>query len=351
MQSCFDTIPQRRLVAMLDSLLSMPQYHMGKHVEVGGLDVNGMPQKRYVAHGTGADEITPFDRLVRDQYVGSKTNTVFVNTAVQKMESKDDLMQLLREHIEGNLVKMGKRFYRQKCGIPQGSVLSSILCNYFYAELEREVLGFALGNDCLLLRLLDDFCLITTSRRHGEQFVQVMHRGQAEYGVKVRAAKSLANFEVSTEDGKEIRRCVSEDRFPYCGVQIDMRTLEVSKSKAGTGAAGRRCADCLCTDLTNNADRQARRWADGGSGQGAWTEVPAESGQVGVDFADEWGSAKGAQRVQDADAGNAPRHVGQQRGDGGGQPVPGLLRSGGEVLRVCTEHVQDTTDRVEGGDR
>jgi telomerase reverse transcriptase len=245
-QSCFDTIPQQRLLTMVDSLLSMPRYHTGKHVEVRALGqlqrldgqyVNPLPQKRYVAHSAGADVIDPFDRLVEEKFVGSKANTVFVNTAAQKFETKDDLMQLLREHVERNLVKIGKRFYRQKTGIPQGSVLSTILCNFFYAELERDVLSFALGSDCLLLRLLDDFCLITTNRGHAERFVQVMHRGHAGYGVVVKCSKSLANFDVATEDGCRVSRCVSDVRFPYCGVQIDMRTLEVSKSNERTSAA------------------------------------------------------------------------------------------------------------------
>ncbi|KAL1595841.1 Telomerase reverse transcriptase [Paraconiothyrium brasiliense] len=255
-QSCFDTIPQQRLLAMVDSLLSMREYHTGKHVEVRALGqlqrldgqyVNPMPQKRYVAHSAGAKDIASFDRLVRDKYVGSKANTVFVNTAAQKFETKDDLMQLLREHVERNLVKIGKRFYRQKSGIPQGSILSTILCNFFYAELERDVLSFALGGDCLLLRLLDDFCLITTNREHAERFVQVMHCGHADYGVAVKAAKSLANFDVAAMDGFRIPRCVSGTRFPYCGVQIDMRTLEVSRSKDRTGPAN--TIDSLTVDL------------------------------------------------------------------------------------------------------
>ncbi|KAL5463064.1 hypothetical protein PMIN06_001306 [Paraphaeosphaeria minitans] len=255
-QSCFDTIPQQRLLAMIDSLLSLQEYHTGKHVEVRALGqlqrldgqyVNPVPQKRYIAHSAGGKDIAPFDSLVRDNHVKAKANTVFVNTSAQKFETKDDLMQLLREHVERNLVKIGKRFYRQKTGIPQGSILSTILCNFFYAELEHEVLSFALGGDCLLLRLLDDFCLISTNRAHAERFVQVMHRGHAEYGVAVRSSKSLANFDVAAEDGTRIPRCVSGRRFPYCGVQIDMRTLEVSKSNERTGPAN--VVDSLTVDL------------------------------------------------------------------------------------------------------
>jgi telomerase reverse transcriptase len=148
-------------------------------------------------------------------------------------------MELLQEHIERNVVKIGKRFYRQKTGIPQGSVLSSILCNFFYAELERDVLDFALGDDCLLLRLLDDFLLISTKEEHAQRFVRVMHRGHPEYGVVVKPAKSLANFDVITDDGRRIPTSGSDRAFLYCGVCIDTTTLEVRKKRERDIEAGK----------------------------------------------------------------------------------------------------------------
>jgi telomerase reverse transcriptase len=247
-QACFDTIPQKRLLDMVEDLMSIQAYHTGKHVEISplgplqrlsGRHVNPMPLKKYVAHSGAASDLTSFSQLVQGKLAGTKANTIFVNTDLQRCETKDDLMQLLQEHIERNVVKIGKRFYRQKTGIPQGSILSSILCNFFYAELERDVLGFALGDDCLLLRLLDDFLLITTKQEHAQRFIRVMHRGHPEYGVVVKAAKSLANFNVITDDGRQIPTSGSDNRFPYCGVCIDTRTLEVSKKRERDTEAGK----------------------------------------------------------------------------------------------------------------
>lgn len=236
--SCFDTIPQPRLLSMIDSLMSAQAYQTGKHVEISplgalqrldGQNVNQAPIKRWMPHTAAAKDAEAFSQLVQKKLVGTKSNTVFVNTNLQQQESKDDLMHLLREHVERNLVKIGKRFYRQRTGIPQGSVLSSILCNYFYAELERDVLGFARGPDCLLLRLLDDFLLITVNREHAERFVRVMHRGHAEYGVQVQPSKSMTNFDVTTNNGMRIPKCCPETHFLYCGICIDTTTLEVKK--------------------------------------------------------------------------------------------------------------------------
>ena len=73
---------------------------------------------------------------------------------------------------------MGKKFYRQKVGIPQGSVVSTVLCNMFYAHLEKKKLPFLQDVDGLLLRLIDDFLFITMNRDHAQQFLQTMHDGK-----------------------------------------------------------------------------------------------------------------------------------------------------------------------------
>jgi len=249
-QACFDTIPQSRLLRMIDSLMSSQAYYTGKHVEISplgplqrldGEHVNPMPRRKYVAHSRPATDLTPFDQLVEERLAGAKANTVFVNTNLQRCESKDDLMQLLQEHVERNVVKIGKRFYLQKTGIPQGSVLSSILCNYFYAELERDVLSFVLGDDSLLLRLLDDFLLISINEEDAKRFVRVMHKGHAEYGVVIKPEKSLANFDVITDDGARIAKSGPNERFPYCGISIDTATLEVGKKTEQSTKAGAYC--------------------------------------------------------------------------------------------------------------
>ncbi|CAN9372830.1 unnamed protein product [Alternaria alternata] len=256
-QACFDTIPQSRLLRMIDSLMSIQAYKTGKHVEISplpplqrldGKHVDPMPLKKYIPHTDAATDITPFNQLVQDRLAGKKANTIFVNTDLQRHETKDDLMQLLQEHIERNVVKIGKRFYRQKTGIPQGSVLSSILCNFFYAQLERDVLGFALDDDSLLLRLLDDFLLISINEEYARRFVRVMHNDHPEYGVVIKPSKSLANFDVMTEEGTRISTSGSDGKFPYCGVCIDTTTLEISKKTERPTKTG--VEDSLTVDLT-----------------------------------------------------------------------------------------------------
>ena len=62
---------------------------------------------------------------------------------------RQEIIALLEEHITENLVKIGNEYSRQVVGIPQGSVLSAILCSFCYGDLERRVFKFTDDPDCV----------------------------------------------------------------------------------------------------------------------------------------------------------------------------------------------------------
>lgn len=238
-QSCFDTIPQRQIVKLMETIASEDRYKIAFHAEIksskihcssASMDKDPHPERRFFATAQASTDLETFDQAIRLRLAGSKKNTVFVDKVVPYDHRKDTLIDLLQEHIERNIVKIGKKFFRQKAGIPQGSVLSSLLCSFFYAELEKESLGFLDENDGILLRLIDDFLLITTNSNHAIRFLQVMHDGIEQYGVKVNPAKSLVNFVVTVNEVK-IPRLDGDTGFPYCGSIIDTKTLEITKDR------------------------------------------------------------------------------------------------------------------------
>lgn len=236
-KACFDTIPQRRVIRMAKKKLDEALYRVCRHAEIkgSGLDRDGpgvasgiKPTRRFAATARAAADFTDFGRAVEHGLANGKRNTVFVDTVLHTCQQRDKIAALLEEHIGNNMVKIGKKFFKQKAGIPQGSILSSLLCNLFYAELEFEHLIFLRADESILLRLIDDFLLITTNENHAQLFLQTMHDGIAEYGVKVSPAKSLANFE-ATINGEGIAR--GSRAFPYCGNLINTRTLEITKDR------------------------------------------------------------------------------------------------------------------------
>ncbi|KAJ5677257.1 uncharacterized protein N7477_002890 [Penicillium maclennaniae] len=255
-QACFDTIPQQKLLQLVEELVSHETYHITKHVEINprSVDPRGNPSRKFAAR---AAPVTKQQHLLN--YIASgahprKPNTVFVDTLSQKVQGAEELLDLLDEHVRNNLVKMGKEFYRQRNGIPQGSILSSLLCNFFYAELERTVLGFLQPSESLLMRLIDDFLLITTNPDQATRFLQVMLRGQPTYGVKVNPRKSMANFTAAV-DGIHVPRLEGTSLFPYCGCLINTHTLEIHQDRDRMLDGGESAAVNLSNALTVETNR------------------------------------------------------------------------------------------------
>ncbi|KAJ6121653.1 Telomere reverse transcriptase [Penicillium capsulatum] len=254
-QACFDTIPQERLLRVIDKLLSEETYHITKHVEVTpGFNSHGRASRKYVGRAAPAKKQQVIKEIMTKRNELRRANTVFVDTVGQRTHGAAEMLDLLEKHIQNNLLKMGKTYYRQRKGIPQGSVLSSLLCNFFYAELERKVLGFLNPASSLLLRLVDDFLLITTDVGQGTHFLETMLRGQPSYGVAVNPAKSMVNF-TAVVDGIHIPRLEGTPLFPYCGCLIDTHTLAIHRDQERLLEGGHSAAAMLSNTLTVETTR------------------------------------------------------------------------------------------------
>jgi telomerase reverse transcriptase len=269
-QSCFDTIPQSELIRVVGTLVSENQYHVTKHMEIrpnpecrrGALKNFSASadklSKRFVTKAVSASGIIGTAQIIADGGIESiKRDAVIVDTSFAKNHRTDSLMALLEEHVRNNLVHIGKKYYRQRNGIPQGSVISSLLCNFFYAEMEEEVLDFLRDEQDLLLRFTDDFLLVTTRPENAQRFLQVMMVGQPKYGITVNPTKSLVNFEATVE-GTKLPRLVDSSLFPYCGTLIDTQTLSVCKDRDHLYNAGRELAvSCRISDTLTTESSKA----------------------------------------------------------------------------------------------
>ena len=235
-RSCFDTIPQKRLLSLAKTILSVNEYHLARYSRaklVGGHNTEtpgfgAKPSWKYLTKATTESSGFDMETEIHSDIAAGRTRAAYVGGVVQRSEYRQSILDLLHEHVQSNIVKLGNRFYRQKEGIPQGSILSSLLCSYFYTELEKSALGFVKNENSLLMRLIDDFLIITTDRHVAETFMRTMHAGLPEFGVQVKADKSRANFDISI-DGSAIDRLPAEVDFPYCGNAINTITLDLRK--------------------------------------------------------------------------------------------------------------------------
>lgn len=234
-KSCFDSIPQTELLIAVRALFQQPAYRTTKHTEFKSVDDkqdNEGPQlqRRFVGSARLADDSAVFSETAIAQLASRKRRVVFSDTGNHRIWSRGSLLKLLQTHVQESVVKVGKKHMIQKDGIPQGSILSSLLCSYFYGMFERQELGFLDPGSCLLLRLIDDFLLISTDQSLAKRFLEIMAKGDPKYGIQVNTDKSLVNFDV-TINGQKVPRLHGTTWFPYCGMRIDLKTLVLQKDR------------------------------------------------------------------------------------------------------------------------
>ena len=102
---------------------------------------------------------------------------------------------------------------------------SSTDCNVVFIQSKHDL--------HLLVRIVDDFLLISTSKETSTRFLKKLNKGIPKLGVKINSDKSRMNYPISslqdavTNDNEQVTR-ITNDLFPWCGLLINTKTCEVS---------------------------------------------------------------------------------------------------------------------------
>ncbi|SGZ26907.1 BQ5605_C025g09993 [Microbotryum silenes-dioicae] len=245
-QGAYDSVKQEKLLSIVDKVLTESDYAVQKYAQV--ILQSRKPFRSWRRLACPEDDQDQFEHLAKK--IAARTlEGVLSDQVVYQSITRPEVMKLLREHITANLVKFGTHFYKQKDGIPQGSVLSSLLCSLFYGDMEHKVLKFtndpnSVGSGSenstgfhqlsfgqypivqLLLRYVDDFLFITTQKPLAARFLRVMDRGIPEYGCKISPEKRLTNFDIALRP-EEVVPPWRDPAFPWCGHTINTGNLDV----------------------------------------------------------------------------------------------------------------------------
>ncbi|KAF7797313.1 hypothetical protein EIP86_008508 [Pleurotus ostreatoroseus] len=213
-QACFDTIDQTKLLQILLQVLKEDSYVIERHGQVSS-QCNRV-KRNFVSTAYPLDDYPDF-LAVAAQLASALRNTIFVDKVVYPDAKRSEIIQLLEQHITDNIVKIGNDYYRQIVGIPQGSILSTLLCSFFYGDLERTKLKFTDDPHTVLLRLVDDYLLVTTNRKRARLFYDVMNKGHPEYGCFISQDKTLTNF----DDGDMFNVIDPSQRGTQAAMQAD----------------------------------------------------------------------------------------------------------------------------------
>ncbi|CAB5208554.1 unnamed protein product [Rhizophagus irregularis] len=133
---CFETIDQNILIEIIrKEVLTENKYSVNKY-EATYLKGGTVCRKQdYYVHDSS--EILSFLKYSAKLTQNYK-NAILIDSAYRSYKEVDDVFKLLEEHIQQNIIKVDENYYQQKIGIPQGSILSSLLCSIYYGVMELE---------------------------------------------------------------------------------------------------------------------------------------------------------------------------------------------------------------------
>ncbi len=207
------------------------------------------------------------------------SEAIVLDSSGSRTVSKNSLLNLLQEHLSSHVVvsrnKYGPKFLLQKSGIPQGSVLSTKLCNYYYGDnsIEEYMLKGLFEADekdakkhaHLLMRVVDDFLLVTTNQEVSKKFMERMVRGHPDLGVRINEVKSRVSHDTHIlkttsavgspeEEYRTLKSSLlkrgDDTFFQWCGVLMNTKSFSVHVDYSrfiGTSAS-----DTLTIDRAGN---------------------------------------------------------------------------------------------------
>ncbi|CAL9202914.1 unnamed protein product [Musa hybrid cultivar] len=234
----FDSIDQDMLIGILKDILQNDEYVMRKHVKI-----SCRKKSLRILHDHVYCDYSSSNCCDSVSEPSVSAGSILIDQqGISLRIQKEKLLYVLREHLKCNILQVGQNFYLQKVGIPQGSVLSSLLCSYYYGHMERslilpylqrsssDLVECSTSGENLLLRLIDDFIFISTSKEQAGRFFNRMTRGFRAYNCYSNKTKFGTNFGMTQNHGLINRIYSGADGIlflPWSGLLINCQTLEI----------------------------------------------------------------------------------------------------------------------------
>ncbi|KAJ1381436.1 Telomerase reverse transcriptase [Sesbania bispinosa] len=249
----FDSVDQDKLLDIMKDVLVKDDYLLKQYDQVVCTKKSFWVQKHFAL----LDETSNTDHTRFTSFASFRSqHSVFVNQERWKRVKNQALFSNLTEHVKRNVLQFDGKFYLQGVGIPQGGVLSSLLCSLYYGHLDKHVIfpflektlesGSCKENNAvhtssddkvsspcyMLMRFIDDFLFISTSKKQAASFFSRLQRGFRGYNCYMNEKKFGANFDVEQITGSPLNRVYAGKNgdtsfVRWSGLLINCSTMEI----------------------------------------------------------------------------------------------------------------------------
>ncbi|XP_071355538.1 telomerase reverse transcriptase [Trachinotus anak] len=261
----FESLPHDKLIEVVSEALSPVQdelFTIRRYAKIWadsheGLKKSFVRQADFLEDNIGSTNMKGF--VMSLQKRGKLHHAILVEQHFCSDLRGREALQFLTQMLTGSVVQFGKKTYRQCRGIPQGSVVSSLLCCLCYGHMENVLFKDITENKGCLMRLVDDFLLITPDLQDAQTFLKILLSGVPQYGLVVNPQKVVVNFQVSGSVGScpDIRVLTPHCLFPWCGLLLDTNSLDVHKDYSSYAGLSLRYS--LTLGSFHSAGQQMRR--------------------------------------------------------------------------------------------
>ncbi|XP_059411518.1 telomerase reverse transcriptase [Carassius carassius] len=226
----YDSLPHQKLVEVLGEVLrvfSERSFFVRQYARIWNDPHLGL-RKHFCTRAEMSEPLNMKGFVVEEQAGGTLHDTILVERHSSEVRG-GDVFQFFQKMLSSYIIHHDNKMFRQVCGIPQGSSVSALLCNLCYGHMENSLLkGIAKGG--CLMRLVDDFLLITPHLSKATEFLTTLLAGVPDYGCQINPQKVAVNFPVCLDwldSGVSV--LPSCCLFPWCGLLLDTHSLDVYK--------------------------------------------------------------------------------------------------------------------------
>uniref|UniRef100_A0A8C7CUH4 Telomerase reverse transcriptase n=1 Tax=Oncorhynchus kisutch TaxID=8019 RepID=A0A8C7CUH4_ONCKI len=227
----YDSLPHTRLLEVIGQVLSHVQeelFSVRCYAKVWADTHEGL-KKTFVRQADTVASTNMKGFVMALQREGKVHDAILVEQHFSTDIHGKDVLEFFTQMLSSCVVQFGKKSFRQCQGIPQGSVASSLLCCLCYGHMENLLFPNVSQRGGCLMRLVDDFLLITPDLSQAQTFLKTLMAGVPQYGCVVNPQKVAVNFPLG-EGGScpaGVRLLPLHCLFPWCGLLLNTHTLDV----------------------------------------------------------------------------------------------------------------------------
>lgn len=207
--SCYDSIPRNKVLSVLTDLLK---------------EETNFYVSTYTIHNP-KDGSFRIKRVVNHDRSKNSTDILKIDSNQQYFFTTETMFAAVKHELFETALWVDDKCFLRKDGIFQGSGYSPLLVDILYDDMIQSYPQFKCpeGEQSLIIRIADDFLIVSTSHKQIMDIKELTLSGFGAYNAMVKREKIVVTgSQVTTADNQVLH---------FCGVDIDIKKLELWKSK------------------------------------------------------------------------------------------------------------------------